>query len=265
MTRTGAPTSRPQARQDEGIDRREGVRACVVMEDAVALIRLPHLERLAWRRTLQHLVPDVGDAALESAEALIDELRGFPRAWVAKLLLTNRELRSHLPDASPEWGDPAPWQVLTRIHSECRRALLREPHVVERFAWPHTQDVLRVVRAHAARVLITSTLTWPQLSLVLKALHASDLPDDCLCSDDVDVPGATSPGLTAIPALRPDRPQAAVLVRTARARDREPGACLSLFGPAGATEPTDAIAVTMAELPAALDTMLRRARARPDA
>lgn len=258
----GAPA---QTRQHEGVGRLESARVCVVMEDAAALVRLPDLERLAWRRTIQHLVPDVDDAALASADALLEELRGFPREGVARLLLTNRGLCSRLPAASEEWGDPAPWQVLTRVQSECRRALLREPRIVERFAWPHTQEVLRTVRAHATRVLLTSTLTWPQLSLVLKALHASDLPDDCLCSDDVDSPTTRSPSLAAVPTLFPGCLDAAVLVRTANARGRKPRACLSLFGPASASNPTASLTVAMGELPVALDNALQQARALPDA
>lgn len=258
----GAPA---QTRRREGVGRRESARVCVVMEDAVALVRLSDLERLAWRRTIQHLVPDVDDAALASADALLEELRGVPREGVARLLLNNPELCSHLPAASGEWGDPAPWQVLTRVQSECRRALLREPRIVERFAWPHTQEVLRTVRAHATRVLLTSTLTWPQLSLVLKALHASGLPDDCLCSDDVDSPTTRSPTLAAVPTFFPDCFGAAVLVLAANARGRKPRACLSLFGPASASNPIVSYTVAMGELPVALDTTLHRARTLPDA
>jgi len=229
------------------------------MEDAVALVRQPELERLAWRRTIQHLVPDISDASLASADSMLGKLRGYPREWVARLLLTNRGLCARLPGAGDEWGDSAPWQVLTRVHSECRRVLLQEPRIVERLVWPHAQDALRAIRAHAARVLITSSLTWPQLSLVLRALHASDLVDDCLCSDDADGLASRTPSLAAVSRLFPDCPEAAVLVRTASARDGEQRASISTFGRASSSTPTASFAVAMGELPAALDATLRRA------
>ena len=59
----------------EGAGRPEGARVGVVMAGAVALVRQPELERLAWRRTIQHLVPDISDASLASSDSMRGKLR----------------------------------------------------------------------------------------------------------------------------------------------------------------------------------------------
>lgn len=236
----------------------ENYPAWVVMDDATALLRLHELERLAWLRTIEHLVPAVSHASLQAADALVEKLHGYPRAWVARLLLTNGELCARLPAAGKDWGDPAPWQVLTRIHSECRRALLQEPHIVRRYAWHHARELHQTLRAHAVRALITSSLTWPQLSLVLKALRATDFADDYLCGDDNDDATPETLNLTALASLFDDRSQAAALILIASDRTRDPRARITRYDRQRPLSAKRGTTVTMAELPRTLESILQR-------
>ena len=232
--------------------------AWVVMDDATALLRLHELERLAWLRTIEHLAPDVSRASLQAADTLVEKLHGYPRSWVARLLLTNAELCARLPAAGEEWGDPAPWQVLTRIHSECRRALLQEPHIVRRYAWRHTSELQQTLRAHAVRALVTSALTWPQLSLVLKALRATDFADDYLCGDDNDDATPEALNLAALTRLFDDRPQAAELILIASDRSGTPRARITRYDRQQPGRPKHTTTVTMSELPRTLEGILRQ-------
>ena len=262
-------TAKAQAADRDGVESRrsqpepvgppEGAPAWVVMDDATALLKLHELERLAWLRTIEHLAPDVSRASLQAADALVEKLHGYPRSWVAHLLLTNAELCARLPAAGKDWGEPAPWQVLTRIHSECRRALLQEPHIVRRHAWHHTSELHQTLRAHAVRALVTSSLTWPQLSLVLKALRATDFADDYLCGDDNDDATPEALNLAALTRLFDDRPRAAELILIANDRSGTPRARITRYDRQRPGRPKHTTTVTMSELPQALEGILHRA------
>ena len=237
----------------------EGDSPWVVLDDATTLLRLHDLERLAWRRTIEHLVPNISSASLQAADALVEKLHGYPRAWVARLLLTNAELCARLRAAGKDWGDPAPWQVLTRIHSECRRALLQEPSIVRRYAWLHTRELHQTLRAHAVRVLVTSSLTWPQLSLALEALRAADFADDYLCGDDHDDATPEDLNLAALARLFEHTSRAAVLIHIASDRGRNPRARIARYDRQRPRSAERTTTVTMAELPHALEGILQQA------
>lgn len=214
-TSTDRRAAQTAARTQRAIRCAAGSGPWVIIEAGLVLVQLRALELLAWRRTIEFLSPDVPPTTLTTAEDLLRQLQAWGVSAQARALLHHTGLRPVVASISDDWGGGQPWQALARVHAECLRALVAEPRVLRRFAWPHAREVLRSVADHGGRVVVTAAWAWPKVGRLIASSCATEVEHAVVCGDDVG-PRCDAEALlaAALELTLPDRCPVVVVTET---------------------------------------------------
>jgi beta-phosphoglucomutase len=158
--------------------------AAVIFDLDGTLVQTEQLKALSYARATVELRPH----GLNEADvvAAFTEVVGLSRQAVATALLQRFNLEASVVERMAECGVMTPWQAFVQIRLPIYQALLADPELLRRYAWPHTTALLREARQHRCRTALATMSYCAQVRKILAVLGLSDAFDFIATREDVE-------------------------------------------------------------------------------